>query len=75
MDFPHPLSAGGRALLVDLLPRFGDTATLQRLLVDNPAPLHGFQAHGLGRRCRVKDERAYTRTTQIHLKRAIRHEI
>jgi hypothetical protein len=28
--------------LVDLLPRFGDIAALQQVLVDNPARLYGF---------------------------------
>ena len=43
-DWPHPNVRWepDEADLVDLLPRFGDTAALQRLLVDNPAQLYGF---------------------------------
>ena len=43
-DFPHPNprhAVHDDADLVDLLPRFGDTAALQRLLVANPARLYG----------------------------------
>ena len=43
-DWPHPNVRWepDEADLVDLLPRFGDTAALQRLLVENPARLYGF---------------------------------
>ncbi|MBA2962387.1 MULTISPECIES: amidohydrolase family protein [Ramlibacter] len=44
-DFPHPLSrhpVEDEALLLDLLPQFGDAAALQRLMVDNPTRLYGF---------------------------------
>lgn len=44
-DWPHPNVRWepDEADLVDLLPDFGDAAALQRLLVDNPARLYGFQ--------------------------------
>jgi predicted TIM-barrel fold metal-dependent hydrolase len=44
-DFPHPGSTHEfeDADLIDLIPRFApDTATQQRVLVDNPARLYGF---------------------------------
>ena len=44
-DFPHPNPRHlvvEDADLIDLLPRFGDDAALQRLLVDNPARLYGW---------------------------------
>ena len=43
-DFPHPNSTHDpdEAVLVDLLPSFGDEAALRKLLVDNPARLYGF---------------------------------
>jgi len=43
-DFPHPNASheADEGELVDLLPRFGDAAALQRVLVDNPARLYDF---------------------------------
>jgi 2-pyrone-4,6-dicarboxylate lactonase len=43
-DFPHPNSTHDpdEAVLVDLLPSFGDWPALRRLLVENPARLYGF---------------------------------
>ncbi len=43
-DWPHPNVRWepDEADLVDLLPSFGDAASLQRVLVDNPARLYGF---------------------------------
>jgi 2-pyrone-4,6-dicarboxylate lactonase len=43
-DFPHPnlKHAVDEADLVDMLPDYGDTAALAKLLVDNPARLYGF---------------------------------
>ncbi|MCA3279931.1 MAG: amidohydrolase family protein [Roseomonas sp.] len=43
-DWPHPNVRWepDEADLVDLLPRFADPATLQQVLVDNPARLYGF---------------------------------
>ncbi|HEY4353009.1 MAG TPA: amidohydrolase family protein, partial [Paraburkholderia sp.] len=44
-DYPHPNARHDvvdDTKLADLLPRFGDTAQLQKLLVDNPARLYGF---------------------------------
>ncbi|MCA3322323.1 MAG: amidohydrolase family protein [Roseomonas sp.] len=43
-DWPHPNVRWepDEADLVDLLPRFADAATLQQVLVDNPARLYGF---------------------------------
>jgi len=43
-DWPHPnvREMPDDGDLVDLLAHYGDTATLQRLLVDNPARLYGF---------------------------------
>ncbi|GGI98832.1 amidohydrolase family protein [Neoroseomonas lacus] len=44
-DWPHPNVRWepDEADLVDMLPQFGDEAALQRVLVDNPARLYGFQ--------------------------------
>jgi 2-pyrone-4,6-dicarboxylate lactonase len=45
-DYPHPNARHDvvdDAKLVELLPRFGDAGQLQKLLVDNPARLYGFQ--------------------------------
>lgn len=44
-DFPHPnlKHPVDEADLVDMLPTYGDAAALQRLLVDNPARLYGFE--------------------------------
>lgn len=43
-DFPHPnlKHIVDEADLVDLLPRYGDQAALEKLLVTNPALLYGF---------------------------------
>lgn len=43
-DFPHPnpTHEADEADLVDLLPQFGDPATLQKLLVANPSRLYDF---------------------------------
>jgi predicted TIM-barrel fold metal-dependent hydrolase len=43
-DFPHPNATheADEAELVDLLPHYGDTVALRKLLVDNPARLYGF---------------------------------
>jgi predicted TIM-barrel fold metal-dependent hydrolase len=46
-DYPHPNARHevvDDAKLVDLLPQFGDAVQLQKLLVDNPARLYGFNA-------------------------------
>jgi 2-pyrone-4,6-dicarboxylate lactonase len=48
-DFPHPNLAepADEADLVDLIPRFAETETAQRLvLVENPARLYGFAGEG-----------------------------